>query len=75
MTSAGGSAFCSWTSSMTMPVPYSTISCCSISRARVSIERRPSVVTSMIGVWPMISRMTLSAAAFTVASGSRTLNR
>ena len=33
------------------------------------------MVASTIGVWPTISRMTLSAAAFTVFSGSRTLNR
>ena len=39
------------------------------------MARRPSVVASTIGVWPMISRMTLSAAALTVFSGSRTLKR
>ena len=38
-------------------------------------RRRPSVVASTIGVWPMISRTTLSEAAFTVSSGSRMSNR
>jgi hypothetical protein len=58
-----------------MPVPYSFMSAWSCSRARSSMARRPSVVASTIGVWPMISRITLSAAAFTVVSGSRTLKR
>ena len=33
------------------------------------------MVASTIGVWPTISRITLSAAAFTVFSGSRTLKQ